>query len=136
MAADDGPAGVTEVARRETADDRAAIAAFMERRVPPGLLPIVARVRALMAECAPNAREVLTYGILGWRQGKIVAVLNPTPRAVTFSFSRGASFADRHGHLVGEGRVSRHVKLRPEKPIDDAALRDYIRQAVELEGST
>ncbi len=83
---------------------------FIAQKVRPEHRDIVAALRALMRETAPAAREVVTYGILGWRVRRVIAVVSPTRQDVTFSFAHGAGFRDRYG-----------------------LLRDYIRQAVALE---
>jgi hypothetical protein len=60
-------------------------------------------------------------------------VINPTKKAITFAFTGGATFSDKHGLLQGVGKVSKHVKIRSVAEINPAALRDYIRQAVRFE---
>jgi hypothetical protein len=42
---------------------------------------------------------------------------------------RGAEIADPEGLLEGDGRFMRHVKLRPDEPIDAKALRRLIHTA-------
>ena len=111
----------------------AAVDDFVERRVQPEHHAIVARLRALMAEWAPGAREELTYGILAWRNKRILAVLSPTKKDVTLAFSRGAELIDRHGLLRGVGKVSKHVKIKSVDLMNEDALRDYVNQALELD---
>ena len=41
---------------------------------------------------------------------------------VNVGFFRGADLPDPHGLLEGNGRLMRHVKLRPDRDIDAAAL--------------
>ena len=111
----------------------AAVDDFVERRVQPEHRAIVARLRALMAEWAPGAREELTYGILAWRNKRILAVVSPTKKDITLAFSRGAELVDRHGLLRGVGKVSKHVKIKSVDGIPQDALRDYVNQALELD---
>jgi hypothetical protein len=111
----------------------AAVDDFVERRVQPEHREIVARLRALMAEWAPGAREELTYGILAWRNKRILAVVSPTKKDITLAFSRGAELVDRHGLLRGVGKVSKHVKIKSVDGIPQDALRDYVNQALELD---
>ena len=86
-----------------------------------------------MKACAPDAREVITYGILAWKQGRILAVISPTKKDITLAFSRGAEIADKYGRLRGVGKVSKHVKVRSVADIDRTVLCYYIKQAVKLE---
>ena len=106
---------------------------FLDRKVAPAFLPIVARLRTLMKKHAPDATEVISYGILGWKMQRIIAVVSPTKKDITFAFSRGAEFDDTFGLLRGVGKVSKHVKIRNVAEINEAALRDYIQQALTLE---
>jgi uncharacterized protein YdhG (YjbR/CyaY superfamily) len=46
-----------KVKQKMTVDD------FVKTKVLPEFLPIVAMIRELMKDCAPNAQEVISYGI-------------------------------------------------------------------------
>jgi uncharacterized protein YdhG (YjbR/CyaY superfamily) len=109
----------------ETVDD------FIEQRVLPEHRAAVAMLRDLMRETAPQAEELITYGILGWKVKRILAVISPTKKDITFAFSRGAEFEDRYGLLEGVGKVSKHVKINEARGVNRAALQYYIRQALE-----
>jgi len=65
-----------------------------------------------MREEAPNAKEEISYGIPAWKLQRIIAVISPTKRDITFSFSRGAQFEDKYGLLRGVGKSSKHVKIK------------------------
>ena len=106
---------------------------FVKAKVLPVHRPIVAMLRALMRAAAPKAQEVLTYGILGWQGNRILAVVSPTKKDITFSFSRGAEFEDEYGLLGGVGKVSKYVKLQAPHSVSKAALRYYIKQAVAID---
>ncbi len=106
---------------------------FVQARVLPQHRGIVAAIRELMRECAPDAREVLTYGILGWKRKRVLAVISPTKQDITFAFSRGAEFEDEYGLLQGVGKVSKHVKIKALQEVDEDALRYYVKQALELD---
>ncbi len=41
---------------------------FLKYKVLPEHKPIVAMLRTMMRECAPGAREEISYGILMWKQ--------------------------------------------------------------------
>jgi hypothetical protein len=104
---------------------------FLKYRVLPEHRPIVAMLRKLMRECAPEAREHISYGILMWKQKRGLAVVSPTKKDITFAFSRGAEFEDKFGLLGGVGKVSKHVKIKALSGANKAALKYYIRQAVQ-----
>jgi hypothetical protein len=106
---------------------------FVRTRVLPEYRPIVQRLRKLMREVAPDAREVISYGIPAFRCKRILAVISPTKKGITFAFSRGAEFEDKYGLLEGAGKVSKNVRMSDLKQVNLAALRYYIRQALVLD---
>jgi hypothetical protein len=106
---------------------------FVQTKVLPEFWPIVALIRELMKECAPHAQEVVSYGLPAYRVKRIVAVISPTKKDITFSFSRGAQFEDKYGLLRGVGKSSRHVKIKRLADANRDALRYYIQQALEFD---
>ena len=90
-------------------------------------------LRQLMRECAPDAREVISYGIPAWRRNRVLAVISPTRAHLTFALERGAEIEDSFGLLEGAGKVSKHVKVKRVTDINQEALRNYIRQALDLD---
>jgi uncharacterized protein YdhG (YjbR/CyaY superfamily) len=67
---------------------------FVATKVLPEYRDIVMALRTLMKECAPNAREVISYGIPAYKGRRILAVISPTKKGITFAFSRGAEFEE------------------------------------------
>ena len=106
---------------------------FIAARVLPEYRDIVATIRRAMREHAPKSEEVLTYGILGFRNRRIFAVISPTKKGITLAFSRGAEFEDKYGLLEGVGKVSKNVRLSAVDEIPKPALRYYIKQALKLD---
>ena len=106
---------------------------FVQARVLPRFHPVVAMIRELMKECAPNVQELISYGIPAYRGKRILAVISPTKKDITFSFSRGVQFEDKYGLLRGVGKSSKHVKLKDAATANREALRYYIKQALELD---
>jgi hypothetical protein len=113
--------------------DKMTVDEFVQTRVLPELQPIVGMIRALMKECAPNVQEMIRYGIPAYKGKRILAVISPTKKDITFSFSRGAQFEDRYGLLRGVGKSSKHVKIKRLAEANQEALRYYIQQALELD---
>ena len=106
---------------------------FVRERVLPALRPVVAMIRELMRECAPEAQESIRYGIPAYKLRRIFAVISPTKKDITFSFSRGAQFKDKYGLLRGVGKSSKHVKIKSVSAANKETLRYYIKQAVKLD---
>jgi hypothetical protein len=106
---------------------------FVDARVLPAYRPIVQALRKLMRESAPNAAEIISYGIPAYKAKRILAVISPTKKGITFAFSRGADFEDKYGLLVGVGKVSKNVRMSDVKHVNKTALRYYIKQALALD---
>jgi hypothetical protein len=111
----------------------ATVGEFIETRVLPEYRDIVAVIRRAMREHAPKTEEALTYGILGFRMRRIIAVISPTKKGITLAFSRGAEFEDKYRLLEGVGNVSKNIRLSTIDEIPKPALRYYITQAVKLD---
>jgi hypothetical protein len=106
---------------------------FVKTGVLPELQPVVAMVRELMHEMAPDATEAIRYGIPSYKGRKIFAVISPTKKDITLSFSHGGEFEDKFDMLRGQGKVSKHVKIKNLQSVNKDALRYYIRQALEID---
>jgi hypothetical protein len=106
---------------------------FVKQSVLPEYRDIVVELRKLMRRYAPDAREIISYGVPMYRQKRTLAVISPTKKGITFAFSRGADFKDKYGLLEGEGKVSKNVRMKHLKEVNRVALRYYIRQALEFD---
>jgi len=106
---------------------------FLRAKVLPEFQPAVAMIRELMRECAPDAQEIISYGLPVYKVKKILAVISPNKEGITFSFTHGKEFEDKYGLLRGVGKVSRHVKIKEPANANMEALRYYIKQALEWE---
>ncbi len=104
---------------------------FIQAKVLPEFHPVVAMIRELMKECAPQSKEFISYGIPAYKMKRIFAVISPTKKDITLSFSRGAQFEDKYGLLKGVGKSSKHVKIKTLAGANREALRYYIGQALE-----
>jgi len=128
-----GATGGKKLRSAESAAAEEAVDRFVEKRVRPELREVVAELRRLMRKHAPQAALGMSYGVPVWRVRRIVAVLSPTKKDITFAFSRGADFEDKFGRLHGVGKVSKNLKLASRTDISEAAFRYYVRQALALE---
>ncbi len=106
---------------------------FIQAKVLPEYRPIVRALRQLMREYAPEAKEIISYGIPAFKRRRILAVISPTKKGITFAFSQGASFKDKFGLLEGVGKVSMNVRMSTLKDVHRAALRYYIKQALDFD---
>lgn len=106
---------------------------FIQAKVLPEFYPVVSMLRELMKECAPEAEELVSYGIPAYKMKRIIAVISPTKKDITFSFTHGREFQDKYGLLRGVGKVSLHIKIKSVASANIEALRYYIGQALEID---
>jgi hypothetical protein len=106
---------------------------FVNAKVLPEFREVVAEIRKDMKELAPQAEELITYGIPGYRVKKMIAVISPTKKDITLAFSRGAEMEDKYGLLKGVGKVSKNLKFRKASEVDKEVLAYYVKQALELD---
>ncbi|HLF78421.1 MAG TPA: DUF1801 domain-containing protein, partial [Dehalococcoidia bacterium] len=60
---------------------------YVRTKIRPEQQDAVAMLRKLMRECAPDAEEVISYGIPSWKRKRILVVISPTKTHLTFAFS-------------------------------------------------
>lgn len=84
----------------------------------------------VMRGCGDDVRELLHDGHPTACVGDAAfGYVNAFTAHVNVGFFRGAEIADPHGLLEGTGRFMRHVKLMPDRGVDDAALTKLIETA-------
>jgi hypothetical protein len=121
---------MTQLFRFPTAIRRdPAIDAWMQEH--PGELGAIAqRWFEVMRSCGDDVRELLHDGHPTACVGDAAfAYVNAFTAHVNVGFFRGAELPDPHRLLEGTGKFMRHVKLRPERDIDAAALTKLIEIA-------
>ena len=106
---------------------------FVKARVLPEFQPVVVVLREFMREAVPDAKEEVSYGIPVYKRRKIFALISPTKKDFTFSFTHGGEFEDRYHLLRGEGKIARHIKLKNVQDVNKEVLLYYIKRALELE---
>ena len=106
-----------------------AIAIWMQDH--PGELGAIAkRWFQVMRKCGGDVRELLHDGHPTACVGDAAfGYVNAFTAHVNVGFFRGAEMADPARLLEGTGKFMRHVKLRPEREIDAAALAKLIETA-------
>jgi len=97
---------------------------------PGELRSIARRWFETMRQCGDEVRERMHDGqptacIADAAFGYVAAFRDH----VNVGFFHGAELADAAGLLEGTGKSMRHVKVRPERPVDDTALADLIHAA-------
>ena len=84
----------------------------------------------VMRRCGENVRELLHDGHPTACVGDAAfGYVNAFKAHVNVGFFRGAEIPDPKNLLQGTGKFMRHVKLSPERKVDDAALTKLIENA-------
>jgi hypothetical protein len=84
----------------------------------------------VMRNCSDDVRELLHDGHPTACVGDAAfAYVNAFTAHVNLGFFRGAELPDPQGLLEGTGKFMRHVKLRPDRDLDAAALTNLIESA-------
>lgn len=100
-------------------------------REHPGELGAIAeRWFEVMRECGDDVRELLHDGHPTACVGDAAfGYVNAFNAHVNVGFFLGAEIADPEGLLEGAGKFMRHVKLRPDRGVNETALRKLIMAA-------
>ncbi|MGH8105705.1 MAG: DUF1801 domain-containing protein [Arenimonas sp.] len=84
----------------------------------------------VIRSCGDDVRELLHDGHpTACIEDAAFAYVNAFKAHVNVGFFRGAELPDPDGLLEGDGKFMRHVKLRPDQVVNDAALRTLINAA-------
>jgi hypothetical protein len=102
-------------------------------RQPPPLAAILNELRALVAEAAPDASSSIKWGMPFYAiGGNTVCALAGFKAHVNLILSGPpGTFADPDGLLQGDGKTGQHLKLRSLDELPRAAVRRWLRAAVE-----
>lgn len=93
---------------------------------------LVQAVRALVAQRCPGVEEALKYGgILFSAEGLTFGGVFAYKAHVSVEFGSGARIADAFGHLEGQGKGRRHLKLRGPEDLLDKQLAAYLPLALQ-----
>jgi hypothetical protein len=106
---------------------------FVKSKVQPEFRPVVAAIRILMKENAPQAREAISYGMPTYAIKKPMAWINSGKTGISLGFREGGSFGDKYGLLRGTGKHAKNVRMKDLADVDRPALKYYIKQALKLD---
>ncbi|SRR6266508_5869312 len=92
----------------------------------------MARLRHLINESDPNLKEDWKWGTPVWTNKGNVVALGAFKEHVKINFFEGAFLDDPKGLFNAglDAKVTRSIDLRENDPIDEQALRNLIRAAV------
>ncbi len=119
---------MTRLFRLPTATPRnSEVAAWLREHTDP-LGTIAGHWFQVMRECGDDLREVMHDGYPTACVGDAAfAYVGVFKAHVNIGFFNGAELPDPAGLLEGSGKFMRHVKIKPDREIDAAALQALIR---------
>ena len=102
---------------------------------PTEIVDLLVEARGLLFKYLPGAvesvdNENLGYGFSPGYKG-LVFVLTPQKGYVNLGIWDGVSLADPHALMEGSGKRHRHIKLRSVQQLENPALIDLIRDAID-----
>jgi hypothetical protein len=99
---------------------------WLARLSPDGAV-VVGALRRLITEAAPGAQEVVYHDALGYGptdQGfDRVFYISAFKDHINLGFFYGAGLDDPDGLLAGDGKQMRHIKIRSNDSMPNAAIR-------------
>jgi hypothetical protein len=102
---------------------------WFERR-PDRLGEIAYKWFEVMRGCGDDVRELIHDLMPTACVGEVAfAYVNAFTAHVNVGFFCGSEIADPNGLLEGNGKFMRHVKLHPDRAVDETALRTLIETA-------
>jgi hypothetical protein len=106
-----------------------AVEAWLQRQ-PADLGAIARRWFEVIRGCGDDVREIVHDGCpVACVADAAFAYVHAFKAHVNVGFYQGADLADPDGLLQGTGKLMRHVKLRPDRSVDAAALTRLIEAA-------
>ncbi|HEY2479268.1 MAG TPA: DUF1801 domain-containing protein [Solirubrobacterales bacterium] len=95
----------------------------------------LARVREIVKEVDPEVEETWKWrGVPVWEHDGIICIGETYKKAVKLTFAKGASLEDPKGLFNSslEGNTRRAIDILEDEEIDESALKDLVRAAIDL----
>lgn len=98
---------------------------------PPHLSPILAELRAMIAQAAPAATSAIKWGMPFYSVGGNMMCALAAFKAHVNLILPGppGTYADPNGLLEGDGKTGKHLKLRTLGQLPGAAVRGWLKTA-------
>ena len=103
---------------------------YIAAKVKPELMPIVVRLRELMAELAPKASFAISYAQPMWKGAGYLAWITPGKTHISLGFTYGREFEDKYALLKGVGKNAMHLRYTAVEQVNKTQLRYYVKQAL------
>ena len=101
--------------------------AFVKRRVQPEHQAVVAVVRKLMRALAPDATELITYGIPAFRQNGFLIGFAASAKHLSLHPMNNHTVADFANELAGYSTSTGTIRFTPDTPLPAAVVRKIVK---------
>lgn len=120
-------------AKMEPRADLGASAESYFAEVEPALREVTDRLRRLVREAAPRAKESIKWGMPVYEQKGLLCYIQAARGYAKLGFyEQGIYLSDPDGLLEGTGESMRHVKVRSAKEIRAGLFSAWVKRAVEM----
>ncbi len=94
--------------------------------------PMIARLRKLILEAAPDITEEWKWETPVWSQQGLVCAVGTFKKAVKMNFFQGAALEDPHTLFNAglDAKKTRAIDFREGDAVDESALKELIRAAI------
>jgi hypothetical protein len=103
------------------------------QRLPPDDGKIIATLRGVIRDVAPDAHEIVYHDALGYGPTDSgfdrILYISVFRDHINLGLFYGAGLHDPQALLTGSGKQMRHVKIRPGAPLPRAAIRQLLEKA-------
>jgi hypothetical protein len=103
------------------------------RSLPPPIVPLVNKLRQVVRDAAPEARELLDPNGPAYDANGLFARIEASDREVLVMFLKGAHLDAPDGTLAGDGEI-RSLAVSSVESLRESVLQGLVRQAVLLNG--
>ncbi len=92
--------------------------------------PLMEQLRCFVHATLPGTTEEMQYGapVFLNEHGVPVIYLFGSKTHANFGFLKSTELSDPDGILKGSGKPSKHIRVVPGKPIDEATLTEFVKQ--------
>ena len=102
-------------------------------QLQPERAAAIQRLRALIRQAAPAAREVVRWSRPVWEMNGPFCWARAAPGHLELGLWRGRQINDPGGLLEGTARAVAHLRIDDEGAWPEEALLDFVRQGIELD---
>ncbi len=128
-----GKNGAKRMMVERRADLGASADGYFAKIKPAGLNEVAAKLRAIVRQGAPAARESIKWGMPFYELNGMLGYIKAQSKYITLGFyHQGIHLDDPDRRLEGTGKNMRHVKVFAPDGVDTKLFKSWIKQAAAI----